>query len=153
MMKAMTTFAALASLAGAAAADNFPAPPADASIDQPVATCEDIRLPVYFELGSGKLTSTAIAAIDDAISDARQCEIDAVAFRVASVEGENADAASALADAREAAVTALLVARGLDAETDGAARERLIAPVRTAGLLPPDRAVQVELKLSGPRAS
>lgn len=153
MIKAFATLAALGSLAGAAYAENVPMPPANAEAYAFAAACDDLRLPVYFDLGSAELTTTAIAAIDDAIAEIRQCEIEAVAFRVASVEGESPEAARELADARETAVAELLAARGLHAETENAARERLTAPVRTAGLLPPDRAVQVEMKLSGPRAS
>ena len=150
---AITALAALASLAATAYVESLPAPPrADVAHDT-APHCEDVRLPVYFEPRSARLKPTAVAAIEQALEVTARCEIDAVAFRVAEVEGDTAADAETLASAREEALREVLAERGLSPRLKTAASLRITAPARRDGLLPVDRAVQMEVQLSAPRAS
>ena len=150
---AITALAALASLAATAHANSFPAPPQADAAYYTAPHCEDIRLPVYFEARSARLKPTAVAAIEQALEVTARCEIDAVALRVAEVEGDTAADAETLASAREEALREVLAERGLSPRLKTAASLRITAPARRDGLLPADRAVQMEVQLSAPRAS
>jgi hypothetical protein len=134
-----------------------PAPPLEPATTTTTTTtteapdCTALSVPVFFAPAAADLSEPARAAIDNALSQARGCTVEALTLQARGRDGADAGEAYALREARASAVLA-----ALPVELSARAERRtpaVMSPTLSALTVPDERAVVMTLRLSPARES